>query len=50
MQQLIVNDGGTGMFQESTPPMLGIWNTLLNVRARLWWKKSHTKEEGRRAD
>ena len=31
VQQMIKNDGGKGEFQESTPPMLGIWNTLLKV-------------------
>lgn len=31
VQQLIRNDGGKGEFQEATPGMLGIWNTLLKV-------------------
>lgn len=31
VQQLIRNDGGKGDFLESTPPMLGIWETLLKV-------------------
>ena len=31
VQQMIVNDGGKGEFEESTPPMLGIWETLLAV-------------------
>ncbi len=31
MQQLIRNDGGEGEFVESTPPMLGIWDTLMQV-------------------
>lgn len=31
MQQLIRNDGGKGEFVESTPPMLGIWDTLMQV-------------------
>lgn len=29
--QMIKNDGGAGKFTESTPPMLGIWHTLLKV-------------------
>lgn len=35
VQQMIINDGGQGKFQESTPPMLGIWDTLLNVGSTL---------------
>ena len=31
VQQMIINDGGQGHFEESTPPMLGIWDTLLAV-------------------
>ena len=31
VQQMIRNDGGKGDYTESTPPMLGIWNTLLKV-------------------
>ena len=31
VQQMIRNDGGKGDYIESTPPMLGIWNTLLKV-------------------
>jgi hypothetical protein len=31
VQQLIRNDGGKGEYTESTPPMLGIWNTLLKA-------------------
>ena len=31
MQQLIIKDGGTGTFQETTPRMLGIWETILKV-------------------
>lgn len=33
VQQLIRNDGGKGDFTESTPAMLGIWNTLLKASA-----------------
>lgn len=33
VQQMIKNDGGKGKYQESTPPMLGIWNTLRNGEA-----------------
>ena len=29
VQRMIQNDGGTGDYIEDTPPMLGIWNTLL---------------------
>jgi hypothetical protein len=32
VQQMIVADGGKGDYVESTPPMLGIWDTLLKVR------------------
>lgn len=35
VQKLIQADGGKGDYTESTPPMLGIWNTLLKVR-RAW--------------
>ena len=31
MQQLIRNDGGQGKFKEVTPPMLEIWDQLLQV-------------------
>lgn len=31
VQQMIMNDGGKGEFEERTPPMLGIWETLLAV-------------------
>ena len=31
VQQMIVNDGGTGDYTEVTPPMLGIWDTVLGV-------------------
>ncbi|KXZ43661.1 hypothetical protein GPECTOR_83g273 [Gonium pectorale] len=37
VQQLIRNDGGKGDFQESTPPMLGIWDTLLKGEADATW-------------
>ncbi|KAL6763127.1 NMT1/THI5 like-domain-containing protein [Haematococcus lacustris] len=37
VQQLIRNDGGTGDFKEVTPPMLGIWNTLLKGEADATW-------------
>ena len=32
MQELIRSDGGKGEFQELTPPVLGIFDTLLKVR------------------
>ncbi len=31
VQQLIRNDGGKGDYTETTPPMLGIWDTLMQV-------------------
>ena len=31
VQQMIVLDGGTGKFNEITPRMLGIWETILKV-------------------
>lgn len=45
MQKLIQADGGKGEYTESTPPMLGIWNTLLKVWrvfgvVYMWWLPS----------
>ncbi len=37
VQQLIRNDGGKGDYVETTPPMLGIWNTLLKGEADATW-------------
>ncbi len=37
MQQLIRNDGGKGVFEETVPPMLGIWDTLLKGEADATW-------------
>ncbi|EFJ42027.1 hypothetical protein VOLCADRAFT_110035 [Volvox carteri f. nagariensis] len=37
VQQLIRNDGGAGDFKEITPPMLGIWETLLKGEADATW-------------
>eukprot|EP00854_Cymbomonas_tetramitiformis_P029918 gene29918-37339_t len=37
VQQMIKNDGGKGEFSEITPPMLGIWNTLVNGEANATW-------------
>lgn len=37
VQQLIRNDGGKGEFVESTPPMLGIWDTLMQGKADATW-------------
>ena len=31
MQQMIINDSGKGKYKEVTPPMLGIWDTVLAV-------------------
>ena len=30
---MIVNDGGSGSFVETSPGMLSVWDTLLTVRA-----------------
>lgn len=37
VQQMIINDGGKGDYQELTPAMLGIWNTLLKGDADATW-------------
>ena len=37
VQQLIKNSGGTGVYTESVPEMLGIWNTLLAGKADATW-------------
>ena len=37
VQKMIQADGGAGDFKESTPPMLGIWNTLLAGNADATW-------------
>lgn len=37
VQELIKADGGTGVFTETVPPMLGIWNTLLAGKADATW-------------
>jgi len=37
VQQLIQADGGSGDYIELTPPMLGIWNTLLEGAADATW-------------
>lgn len=37
MQALIRADGGSGQFQELVPPMLGIWDTLLNGSSDATW-------------
>jgi len=37
VQQLIKNGGGTGVYSETTPDMLGIWNTLLAGEADATW-------------
>ena len=31
VQQMIINDGGTGDYTEVTPPMLGIWDSVVAV-------------------
>jgi hypothetical protein len=33
-------DGGTGDFQEVVPPMLGIWNTLLQGTSDATWVRA----------
>ena len=37
VQQLIKNGGGSGVYTESVPEMLGIWNTLLVGKADATW-------------
>ena len=37
MQEMIKAAGGTGVYPESVPPMLGIWNTLLAGKADATW-------------
>jgi hypothetical protein len=37
VQQMIRADGGSGNYIETTPPMLGIWNTLLDGSADATW-------------
>ena len=37
VQELIKAAGGTGTYNESVPPMLGIWNTLLAGKADATW-------------
>uniref|UniRef100_A0A7S0S6H2 Thiamine pyrimidine synthase n=1 Tax=Chlamydomonas leiostraca TaxID=1034604 RepID=A0A7S0S6H2_9CHLO len=37
VQQLIKNDGGRGEYTEVTPPMLGIWNTILKGDMDATW-------------
>jgi ABC-type nitrate/sulfonate/bicarbonate transport system substrate-binding protein len=37
VQEMIRADGGKGDFTETTPPMLGIWNTLLAGEADATW-------------
>lgn len=37
VQQMIRNDGGEGNYTEVTPPMLGIWETVLAGKADATW-------------
>lgn len=37
VQAMIRADGGTGVFTELTPPMLGIWDTLVAGKADATW-------------
>ena len=37
VQRMIQHDGGKGDFVEDTPPMLGIWNTLLEGESDATW-------------
>lgn len=37
MQAMIRADGGKGDFEELVPPMLGIWNTLVNGSSDATW-------------
>lgn len=48
---MIQNDGGKGDYTELTPPMLGIWNTLLKGEAdSTWvftgWESIEAKQKG----
>jgi hypothetical protein len=38
---MIRADGGSGDYIETTPPMLGIWNTLLDGSADATWVSWH---------
>jgi hypothetical protein len=38
---MIRADGGSGDYVEATPPMLGIWNTLLDGSADATWVSRH---------
>lgn len=37
VQRMIMNDGGTGDYQELALPMLGLWNTVLSGQADATW-------------
>ena len=37
VQRMIINDGGSGAFVEETPPMLGIFDTILAGKADATW-------------
>lgn len=37
VQQMIINDGGSGKYVEAVLPMLGIWSTLLEGKADATW-------------
>jgi len=37
VQEVIRADGGTGQYTELTPPMLGIWDTLVDGTAEATW-------------
>uniref|UniRef100_A0A061R8B7 Thiamine pyrimidine synthase n=1 Tax=Tetraselmis sp. GSL018 TaxID=582737 RepID=A0A061R8B7_9CHLO len=37
VQQMVINDGGEGKFQEMTPPMLGIFETIMKGKADATW-------------
>jgi hypothetical protein len=40
VQAMIRADGGSGDYQELVPPMLGIWNTLLNRSSDATWVRT----------
>lgn len=41
VQQMIVNDGGQGDYNEATFPMLGIWDTVLAVGSHPNYSPNH---------
>ena len=48
VQRMIQNDGGTGDYIEDTPPMLGIWNTLLGEATTRIYDIRNTTKQGQK--